>query len=226
MSEAIQNRKTAVTRCLDHAIAETGNACQIISLGARCDPLSLALCDRYPHVVVFEVDREEMEGKALLLHAADATLAQRIRCMAADVADPTSLHSTLQQRGWSPTQSTVIVTEGLSYYLSEFALWNTLRAVRADVVTHYVLEYRRYPEEMDEPFRTVAEQSWLILQELFGVDTITNYRREVLQQHFAQLGGAVVEFLTLADGEQIRTGTNVHFPPGTRGWVEVCRARV
>ena len=222
LDQLVKNRK----RCILDETLEclSGGIGQVVILGSGIDTLSLEVASRTEGVTVYELDTDNMDVKRRLLEEAAPDLAGRIRCVTADLRRPSEAAARAAKAGWRADAPSVLVLEGISYYLGERTFWDIIRQFGTGSENHIILEYM-VPSESIEPERAH------IPDDVF--DTIYEYLSEYLdiyrldhnmvRKRAAELGGRVVRRHTMHTMEIHRTGATRHFPTERSGWIEVCR---
>ena len=122
----VLNRKHGVEKCSREYLDENP-ATQVIHLGGGLDPLSIDLAECYPETRIFDVDMANMALKAEINQLIDGP---ELAFLTANLADVPSLMETLKNAGWQPDQPTLLVSEGISYYIPKHIYRNTLAALR------------------------------------------------------------------------------------------------
>ncbi len=130
------------------AYLESQPDAQIVCLGGgldplSLDPLSLDLAESYPAAVVYDVDLASMALKKEITEAIDGP---KIKFCGVDLTDPDGLVSTLKTEGWDPSHPTLLVAEGITYYVPKRLFKAALAALRVPGGA-LVLEYS-LPDEM------------------------------------------------------------------------------
>ena len=221
LDQLVKNRKWCIMEYVMGCLSEGMG--QVVILGSGMDPLSLEIASRAPNATVYEMDVDNMDAKRRLLDAAAPDVAGNIRCVTADLGLPEDAAAEAVAAGWRPEAPSVLVMEGISYYLGEGALLDLMRRFAAGSEGRAVLEYI-VPPGLIEPER--ADIPGLV----FGA--ISNYLSDPLEVSWmdpdrvrelvSEAGGSIVRRHTMHSMELERTGVNRHFPTERSGWVEVC----
>lgn len=124
--EAIKNRKFCIQSLIQKCVDEINGPLQIVSLGAGLDPLCLNWVDLYPAIHGFDVDAEQMAEKMLAIEKIAPHLKGRIQCLTTDLSKSDELAKEMKNSGWSKQKPSIVVIEGLSYYISQSDLENVL----------------------------------------------------------------------------------------------------
>jgi methyltransferase (TIGR00027 family) len=121
------------TRCVDEQMqrALENGARQVVILGAGFDTRAYRFAELLKDKRVFEVDyRSTQEIKKQRLVAASITVPPQVRFAEIDFKKD-SLHEVLLNAGYQPTEKTFFIWEGVSMYLTENAVRETLRSISA-----------------------------------------------------------------------------------------------
>ena len=224
LDQLVKNRKT----CIQDEVFECirGGGVQVVILGSGLDPLSLEIAYRMGGVRVYEVDADQMDDKRDLIREAAPDAAGRITCVTADLSRPRQVIQEVASAGWDASLPSVLVLEGISYYLSEKNLWDVVarfgEASTNDVILEYIV-----PHEMIIPERAHIPDAVfeIIRQSIGGPLEIARFGPDTIRDMAGRIGGRLVNRHTMRSIELSRTGANRYFPTDRSGWVEVARIR-
>jgi methyltransferase (TIGR00027 family) len=154
---------------------------QIVLLGAGYDTRAWRFRDLLGDARVFELDiRSTQESKIAALHAAGMDTPEQVSFVRIDFRSE-DLETVLVRAGYDPTQRTLFVWEGVTYYLAEESVNATLRFVHRNSARGSRLCFDYLTEKLgsvnpDEPFlfwkhplqmrETLAGRGYKILEEL------------------------------------------------------------
>ncbi|MCY3594386.1 MAG: class I SAM-dependent methyltransferase [Bacteroidetes bacterium] len=122
----ILNRKYGVAQCCRKYLDENPTA-QVIHLGGGLDPLPIDLAESYPKAHFFDVDMANMSLKEEInqkLGGPDVSF------LTANLADIPSLTEILSNAGWDSDAPTLLVSEGISYYIPKEVYRHTLTSLQ------------------------------------------------------------------------------------------------
>lgn len=188
---------------------------QVAVFGAGLDTLSIELASEGARV--FEVDVANMEAKARLL--GELGLSGRVSCVTADMADAGSVDAGLAGAGWDASAPTLLVFEGISYYVSAEALWGTVgRLCRRGRV---IMEYFLPPSEFDPSVAEIAAHPFNVISRDAKLQ-IRRYSRAEVAGRAERLGGSVLSAEGMHQIELARDRRASVFPAPESGWIEVC----
>ncbi len=222
--EVILNRKHFIR----HQIAEhleAGGPVQVVLLAAGKSPLGLELLLRCSSQIsrVFEVDVVGMAEKEALYQRTSPGVADRLKCVTADIASQ-SLSEELCQAGFCLDITTIIVLEGISYYISEEALKRIVSSFRLSGKSIFILEYL-LPCGFIEPSRRMIPRSiFSLIKESTGQKEIRCYSDEDLRHIFSEAGGRVIAYHSMQEMEWNRTRRNEYFNGPGLGWIKCLSA--
>lgn len=220
--EVIKNRKHCILDLARRSIAEN-RTIQVVILGAGADPLSIELASYSENARMFELDYEGMDAKASRIRSACPELAGSISCIEADMLEP-DIPARLARHGWDADRPSLVVAEGISYYLPAAALWGLMGRFRTpDRANAAVLEYL-LPAHMIAAHRAhIPDRAFGVIQDRFDLKSLTRYDIQGITRRVAGLGGSVCDRHDMTRMERSRTGRNEHFASADSGWIEVCR---
>lgn len=221
----IQGRKKAVLDMCMRTISERGVS-QAVIFGSGMDALSLEIASARDDVRVFEMDRSNMLYKKSLLDSLGGKACGRISCICSDLRSHEVTASLLEAHGWDSTEPTLLVFEGISYYVPERLLFDLVRRLGSGERRDYVvLEYLVKESHISEGLREVPNLVFGNIASRYGVP-IARYSRQDIQDRLGAEGGAVLEIRDMARMERDLDGRNTHLGDNGSGWIEVCFAEI
>jgi len=166
---------------------------QVVSLGIGLDPLSIDLAESFPEASFFDVDMSHMDLKAEINAAIDGP---SMHFVSANLANPAQLQEALKSQGWHPSEPTLVMAEGITYYVPRAIFAQALAAVRTDSGA-LVLEYSLPDEEIVDPrFREAYIAFYPEVTRLIGLPfPMERYSTDYVSQLAEQLGGSIAETL-------------------------------
>ena len=184
-------------------------AAQVVSLGGGLDPMTLDLAERFPEAAVFDLDMSQMDLKAEINAAVQGP---KVQFVTANLADGAALAQSLNAHGWMPNKPTLILAEGITYYVPAPIFAQALAAVRTDDGA-LVLEYSLPEEEITD---VKHKETYIIffqeLTELLNLPfPMVRYSKAYVHQLAAQLKGRVAKTLYPHETEREMKGYNEFF---------------
>lgn len=242
--EVVRNRKACIKglamRCL-----RGGRTRQVVILGAGLDPLSVEIAALTGYSAVsYEIDATGARRKRRLMEEASAAAAGCVRHVTADLeeAGPGRITSALERRGWRADMPTLVVAEGVSYYLRKPTLRGLLAPFRAGgdgaEPSRAILEYLRDAASIAPEGARIADAVFGIFAEGTGIGGLSRYtdaeaaalvaglpaRRPGAGEAARRAGG--IATVGPAEMERARTRRNRLFPDDSAGWIAVCHGRL
>lgn len=209
-------------RCILHEAVkavETGGIRQVVIAGAGFSMLGIELAALVPDLSVFETDadRSSMVEKRRLTAGLSFAAGSTLHCLEADAEDSPGTLSALEGAGWQRDRPTLLVVEGLSYYISKDSLrrqWESL--VQGSRV---VLEYLVPPADVGEARRPIPERVFGIIMEYCSSEgEYTRWREEELLLE----SGVQVERVWTMDAIERKLGAGERlFLRREDGWIEI-----
>ena len=130
----VKNRKSCILNLTCSTIANDGIE-QVVVLGAGLDPLSLEIHARHAGCKIFEIDVANMDTKTAMLQSVSPSITDFIKCITLDLSNTDAIMSSLLKSGWNPDAPSLMILEGISYYLEADALWKvTARAPEVNLI--------------------------------------------------------------------------------------------
>ena len=223
--EVIKNRKRCIMDLVLHHVTEE-RITQLAVLGSGMDALSLETVSRAKDVDAYDVDYSHMELKERLIRKAYGT--SPIRCVLSDLNDAKKVLDGMRKNGWDNSRLSVLVLEGISYYLSRKKLWDLVAAFKtADRRNVLILEYMVPQEGIARKRQQIPEQVFGAIQKKSDdpkTHHTVRYDADDIRIRIEKIGGCLILRYRMKNMEKNRTGHNVHFKTYKSGWIEVCQA--
>jgi O-methyltransferase involved in polyketide biosynthesis len=177
---------------------------------------------------VIETDIAGMEEKKGIYQAVAPKAAKKIQCVYADLYDPAGTGNAVAGTGtFDPDRPTLIVFEGISYYLPP--------TVSSGVLSQFHSKRHQNAVILDSllPCRLVREDRRYISRGIWGIihqgcnfqKTIT-YSPEEIEAMLSSSGCDQVRHLAMDEMERLRTGKNRFFLSDADGWIRISTARL
>ena len=218
--EEVNNRKWGIKKFCAQFLNETPGA-QIVVLGAGLDPKSLDLAEEFPRAQVFDMDMDNMDLKAEMTQGV-CDLKNIVFCTA-NIGSSEQVLSVLRERGWSADQVTLILAEGISYYVPKGAFAQSLAALgspQGGLILEYSIPDCDVRPEAEAQVVTTA---FRVLQEALGMpNPLFRYSLAEIQDLADQLAAQSLVTLNQRDMEQGRKGAyEVYATPEQTGTLRV-----
>ncbi len=201
--EEVMNRKFGVRHLCHQYLAEYPDA-QVLVLGGGLDPFSIDIAECYPATTVFDVDMANLDIKQQIN---DSLGGPDVRFCIADLADVESVVAVLEAQGWDAGTPTLLIAEGISYYVPKPVFITTLRALRTSSGA-LVFEHSLPSEELTEQdAREISDRFYGQLQDLLEMPfPLQRYGAADMVHLSVRLGGRLTQTLSSHDLELGRTG--------------------
>ncbi|MDE2729820.1 MAG: class I SAM-dependent methyltransferase [Bacteroidota bacterium] len=192
---------------------------QVVCLGGGLDPLSLDLAECYPEAVVFDVDMANMDLKEEINAGIDGPA---IRFCTGNLADPAGLVRVLESAGWDAGRRTLMIAEGITYYVPKQLFRDTFAAL-CGPGGGIVLEYSLPDSEVEGTPR--ADEYMEFFQQLRAIldmpFPIQRYSPADVEELAAHLGGRVIITQLQHELEFMRKGENILRLDPTQGSIRI-----
>jgi O-methyltransferase involved in polyketide biosynthesis len=228
--EVMMNRKWFIRHIASAFLAARDDPCQVLILASGKSPLALELLETCPDRIasVIETDIAGMKEKHRIYQEVAPNAAKKIRCVKADLYDPGGTRSVVVGTGtFDPDHPTIIVFEGISYYLPP--------AVSSAVLSQFASVSRQNAVILDSllPCRLVREDRRYISRGIWGIihrdcnfkNTIT-YSPDEMKAMLTSAGCDRVSHHAMDEMERLRTGKNRFFLHDGDGWIRISTARL
>lgn len=216
--DIIKNRKYIVSLLVDEFLTAHPDG-QVVALAAGVDSLSLEATSRHPRARAYDLDMANMPMKQSLLEQTGN--ADRIRCLTVDLSDTAQVRAQLATTDWNAAAPTIVVVEGVSYYIDKDLLWRAIAIFKSPAApaavpkqNRLVFEYLRPYDEIAESHRRYARGIYTTVARLFHLPPVTQYSPdEIIRERLPGIAAAAdaAKHITMRDIEKRRTGANRHF---------------
>ncbi len=202
----ILNRRHGVEKFCYQFLDDKPDA-QVIHLGCGLDPLPIDLAEYYPEASFFDVDMANMLIKEEINRQVDGP---EIAFITADLTDIPLLLSKLSVAGWMSCSPTLLVCEGISYYIPKDIFRCVLRSLQT-VDGGLVFEYSTTDRQLTgtpkaELITDFFERLAKILKWPFPIERYEDAEVEALAEF---ISGRVGSVMTQYDLEYSRVGQNM-----------------
>jgi hypothetical protein len=225
--EVIRNRKYTITRLTAEYINSMPGPGQALVLAAGMSPISLQLIEACSDLSrSIEVDVEGMDHKRKLLDSLFPGIGKKISCVPGNICDK-KLPKKLSLHGYKARYPTVVILEGISYYLSKQELADVAGMYRSPgqrnvLIIEYMLPYDRLRPDR----RRIRRDIDRTIREYCDIPRLESYTLETLSKMIEAQGGRVEGVHTLGDMEKARLGEQRYFREAGDGFVECLAARI
>ncbi len=221
-TQLLTNRKFFVRKCTVQFLEKCKNenvSGQVIILAAGIDPLSVEVASLYPHCIIFDVDKYVMSEKENYLNNTCPNI-QFIEC---DITNIELLREALAKKGWNTTLPSLLVMEGITYYLHENDLRNVLTFF-AGAVSGFVCDFGLNPEFVNEQNRAHGIETRRKIIESVGLEFMNCYDPDYYMNIVKQCGFKNLERVTMKHIQAERTGESTPFNCNEPAWVALVKS--
>ena len=223
--EVILNRKHFIKSLVEKLLAESenrvGKEMQIVILAAGKSPLALELLIEASSRIarIFEVDLAGIEEKMKLYSRLAPDIALKLRCLTADVTSDDLLFR-LAGEGFNPEAPSIILMEGISYYLPKEDLEKIVSKFRSGGRNQFIVEYLVPCSELKSARRTIPKGIFSLIRKEAGADGTICYTELELSRMFQRSGGREISCTDMSEMELLRLGFNKRFCERKDGWIK------
>ncbi|MGC6475900.1 MAG: class I SAM-dependent methyltransferase [Parvibaculales bacterium] len=207
--QIIKNRKHAVLQLIEILLLSGSLPHQILIAAAGMDAMGLEIAERYPGAHIYEIDEAFMDEKNKLISH------PRMTMLAADMTESTKCLETLQKAGWQSERPSLVIYEGISYYLPPDALGGFNATIAPDFI---IVDYHK-------PFKLVdtraKELAIFCFESILGQQACADLSRFDAKDLERLFGLPIFERMSMQAMEKARMSRNHHFCTEANGWIEV-----
>ena len=220
--EIILDRKYFM-RCLVENVLQSSNEgpWQIVIPAAGISPFSLELLTRNVSCIdrIFEIDLSEMKEKNTLYRSIAPTLCSKVRHITGDITAPDFVR-TLKSAGHCCELLTIVVLEGISYYISREDLSRLIGAFSSEQQKNkIIIEYLLPCSSISEERRYIPQGVFGTIKDHAGLQHIRCYTADDMGALLQCVGGNNLVHYSQRDIERARTGTQIRFQRILDGWI-------
>jgi len=192
-----------------------GRSGQVVILAAGLAPMSVEIASLFPSSAVFDVDLHNMDEKRKLL----GDRLPNIAFGECDITDIGKLDAVLTGGGFRKGEPTIVVLEGILYYISPDALRNLagyLATNRATIIGEFGLK----PELVNEETRVHLLDVFAKIQGQVKMDGVTFYSDDAISGLLREAGFGSVTLHNFQPIQKERTGDVFPFTSPDSSWIK------
>ncbi|MGV7234816.1 MAG: class I SAM-dependent methyltransferase [Nitrosomonadaceae bacterium] len=215
--EVIKNRKFGIFNLIKKSIFTENNMLQIVIAAAGLDALGIELIEHYPNTMVYELDSKNMEFKSKLYGSIETKLKPNIVFIEADLLNTSSVYKSLSAHGWDVMKPTLLIIEGISYYLPTESIQNLFQTIKPN---RTIFEFLKEDKEIVADKLKIAKKVFDLISGQCELSDITQYKYSKIEKLSNNM--TIVDRHSMKRLEKMRTGSNRFFLTENSGWIEVC----
>lgn len=220
--EVIKNRKHCIYNLVKNAIVDEGIK-QVIIFGAGLDTLSLQIFSMQKNCTVFDLDITNMDIKEKIINSLDCNVKKYIKCIAANLQE-SDITSRLTKHGWSKEIPTLLIFEGISYYLPSEITWNIISSFKsASCRNKVIFEYLLPNKEIGKLALPIVNHVFHSITTHAKIDKITRYSSNEVALQIKKRDGKISSTHNLKTMEKDRISHNDIFQEDKNSWIEICQ---
>ena len=215
--EVIKNRKFGIFNLIKKSIFTENKMLQIVIAAAGLDALGIEVIEHYPNTMVYELDSKNMEFKSKLYGSIETKLKPNIVFIEADLLNASSVYKGLSAHGWDVMKPTLLIIEGISYYLPTESIQKLFQTIKPNCT---IFEFLKEDKEIVADKLKIAKKVFDLISGQCELSDITQYKYSKLEKLFNNM--IIVDRHSMKRLEKMRTGSNRFFLTEDSGWIEVC----
>jgi O-methyltransferase involved in polyketide biosynthesis len=216
-TQSVTNRKYFVRKHIVEFLKENKKG-QVIILAAGIAPLSVEIASLFPESIVFDIDKYSMPDKEKHLN----NTCPNIKFIEADITDIEFLKRAMIKNGWNPDKPSILVMEGITYYLLENDLKNIL-SFFAGNQARLVADFGLKPECVNEKNRIFGVAVFSKIKESVGLDFVNFYEPAYFIKLVKECGFENPKRFIMNDIQLERTGQKDPFNFEESGWISLVK---
>ncbi len=179
--EVIKNRKFGVFDLIKESFTGDKNSQQIIIAGAGVDPLGIEIVSFFPYAKIFELDMKDMDTKSSLFSRLRDTSKSNISFIDVDLLNTFEVHEKLSDYGWVPTESTLLILEGISYYLPPPSIQKLIEVIKPNRI---IFEFLKQSGEIATERAKIADDVFSLISKRCNCSDIFRYDYTIIESLF------------------------------------------
>lgn len=211
--QAVSNRKYFVRKCAVEFLEKNKDG-QVVILAAGIAPLSVELASLYPESIVFDIDKYLMKDKEKFLNG----VCPNIKFIECDITNIDVLHESLVQNEWNNVRPTILIMEGIIYYLQQIDLINILKFF-APGNSAFACDFGVTPELIDERNRIFGTEVFRKIKDSVGLNIVNFYDPDYFLKLLSANGYKLPIRYTMKDIQIERTGKPEPFDFENPEWI-------
>jgi len=218
-TQAVSNRKFFVRKRAVEFLEncrQNNTDGQVIILAAGIAPLSVEIASLFPESNVFDIDKYLMGDKEKFLDG----LCPNIKFIETDITDIIGLEEKLMENGWDTNNQTLVILEGIIYYISEIELCHLIMLFDLHD-SEFTGDFGLKPEDVNEKNRIYGTAVFRKIQESVGIAPVSLYDPEYFMQLLQECGLSSPQRFTMGDVQYQRTGERKPFEGAEPGWISM-----
>ncbi|MEA3452026.1 MAG: class I SAM-dependent methyltransferase [Bacteroidota bacterium] len=214
--EVIINRKYGILNLIKESFATESSPIQLVIAGAGFDALGIEVRELYSNVKIFEIDIENMKTKSHLVMQQNNKSKHDIAFIEADISNTFGLYKSLCDHSWTPKIPTLLVLEGVSYYLSPESIQKLIQTIKPGFV---IFEFLKQDDEISTDRIHIPNKVFELISDQCRLSNIIKYNYSKIGKIFNNF--FVVDNYSMKKLELMRTGSNSYFETEDSGWIEI-----
>jgi O-methyltransferase involved in polyketide biosynthesis len=218
-TQSVSNRKYFVRK---HILAFL-NKCQqenekgqVVILAAGIAPMSVEIASLVRDSIVFDVDKYLMNEKEKFLKA----VCPNIKFIECDITDIDQLNENLIHNGWNPENPSILIMEGITYYLLEKDLKHVLTFF-AKNNSRMLADFVLNPDFIHPKNRKFGVAVFRKIQESVGLEFVNFYEPAHFMSLVDECGFKNAQRTTSDEIQLERTGRKDPFDLEESGWISM-----
>ena len=227
--EVILNRKMLIYDNVILNLISNKEPSQIVIIAAGMCPLSLKILQNYENRVshIFEVDQSYMEQKTSIYNEFYPEHSDNVSCISCDITKPNILKHLKTQENFDFEKPQIVITEGISYYISPFELKKLIKIFASqERKNKFIMDYLIPFNEVDIDRRKIPRDIFETIQDHCDISTITSYSRKDIEKLFNENKWNLQEIYTLNNMEFQRKGKYKYFHTPSDGWIQIVNGNI
>ena len=202
-------------------------SCQVVIFGAGMCPLSLRLLENFHDKIghIFEIEQVNLDKKMELYSTVLKSEQFPITPIQCNLSEKGWMESIQKHKYYDHTIPTIILVEGLTYYISEEDLKKIIQFYHPSVF--FIMDYLKKDFSQNLRYKEIAINTFDMIQEECKLPFIMKYSFTDIQNLFTtHRPTSKIEKYTLSDYEMKQSHKNILFPNREDGWIEFVRTHV
>lgn len=223
-TQSVSNRKFFMRKCAVEFL-EKNKSGQVVILAAGIAPLSIELAALFPEAKIFDVDKYLMIDKREDVEKLFKGSLQNIKFLECDITEISSMEKLLSNNGWNKAEPTLLIMEGITYYLRTEDLEKILKyfaAFNSALACDFLLNY----ELIHETNRIYGIEVFRKIRETVGLEFVNSYSPDEFMKLVISSDFKNPERQTMQDMQTERTGKPEPYQMPESGWITLVKSGI
>lgn len=192
---------------------------QVIILGSGFSPLSLEISSHFPQLRIFEIDCISFSLKKELYKFKNQP---NIFFIKENIANSQKILKALQKNSWFFNVQTLVVAEGLSYYIPKKMFWQTIELFKSQNKKNlFIFDYFISQNEIATASSMLVKANYEVIKKYLNLKHLTRYTRKDVFSFLKKMGATKINIKFVFETAQKSSNSQNLVNNKNNGWLGV-----